>query len=83
MRVTSRRGFLTGTALGAAALGAAGTATAAPALLRREVTAMSAPAVVVGSGTRAGKPADPSVEVQPADSSRNWLPDRTTSSRRS
>lgn len=50
MRVTSRRGFLTGAALGAAALGAAGTANAAPALLRRDVTAMSAPAVVVGSG---------------------------------
>ncbi len=42
-----------------------------------------ADAVVVRSGARAGKPADPSVEVQPADSSRNWLPDRTTSSRRS
>lgn len=42
-----------------------------------------ADAVVVRSGARAGKPADPSVEVQPAGSSRNWLPDRTASSRRS
>ncbi|MFG1637262.1 hypothetical protein ACGFKX_20755 [Pseudonocardia alni] len=42
-----------------------------------------ADAVVVRSGARAGKPADPSVEVQPPGSSRNWLLDRTASSRRS
>ncbi|OLL72684.1 putative cholesterol oxidase [Pseudonocardia sp. Ae168_Ps1] len=51
MRPTSRRGFLTGALLGAAALGATGTATAAaPQLLRRDVTEIEARAVVIGSG---------------------------------
>lgn len=50
MPIVSRRGFLTGSLLGAATLGAAGTATAAPQLLRRDVTESTARAVVIGSG---------------------------------